>query len=464
MTINLFKQLNYIYCKLLIIFFSIPGFSCKNIQEQTHVSIPVFSKDIAPIIYKNCTPCHRPGSGAPFNLVNYEDVKRHLHTLQLSINERLMPPWPADTSYSRFKDEKVMTQNEINLFNKWVENGAPIGEKAAIPKPPTNYNQSIFGKPDMVVSMDTFFIPGNNKDNFIMLKIPYELPADTFIKAIEIIPGNKKLVHHINAHLVQYEIQSKKNFNSGVEFVDTEIHDKANAYKLLSLQNDDGTYPLLTPSVSNYLPGVETAFYPDNIGGYSVKRKGVILLDNIHYGPSPVDTYDVSSFNIFFNPEPPKRPVKEMILGTSGISPVVPPLIIPPNQRKTFTTSFVVPQTISLLTINPHMHLLGVSFLAYVILPNGDTIPLIRIPKWDFRWQYFYTFQSILKISAGSKIVAEGIYDNTENNPLNPYHPPQIISEREGSMRTTDEMFQLICTYIPYQDGDEKINLETKKK
>ena len=105
-----------------------------------------------------------------------------------------------------------------------------------------------------------------------------------------------------------------------------------------------------------------------------------------------------------------------------------------------------------------------ISFLSYVLLPKGDTIHLIRILKWDFRWQYFYTFRKILKIPAGSVIWVEGTYDNTENNPLNPFHPTRTVSEREGSMRTTDEMFQLICTYLPYQPGDEKIDLNTKEK
>ena len=437
--------------------------SCNNTGQIIINDIPVFSNEIAPIIYKNCSPCHRPGSGAPFDLITYQDVKKHLHTIQLCINEKLMPPWPADTNYSHFRDEKVLTKNELLLLNKWIDNGAPIGNVSIIPKPPEFYNHSMFGKPDLVLKMrQAFLIKGDNKDNFIMLKIPYELLKDTFIRGIEIVPGNKKLVHHINAHLIQYEPGAKKNISSGVPFVDTEKKDKQQAFELLDLKNDDGTYPLLTPSVTNYLPGVEASFYPENIGGYKMKKSGAILLDNIHYGPSPIDTTDETSFNIYFSPLPPKRPVKEFILGTSGISKIEPPLVVPADSIKKFTTSYMVPEDISLLTINPHMHLLGSSFLAYVLLPDGDTLPLIRIPKWDFRWQYFYTFKKIIKIPAMSIIHVEGIYDNTENNPLNPFQPPRIISEREGSMRTTDEMFQLICTYIPYKNGDENISLETK--
>jgi hypothetical protein len=121
-----------------------------------------------------------------------------------------------------------------------------------------------------------------------------------------------------------------------------------------------------------------------------------------------------------------------------------------------------VPEDISIVTINPHMHLLGKSFLAYAVTPSGDTIRIINIPRWDFRWQYFYTYKKILKIPAGSTMIAIGTYDNTENNPLNPFHPPQLVSERDGSMRTTDEMFQLIVTWMPYQNGDELISLENK--
>ncbi len=439
--------------------------SCNNRKIESEKDQPVFSKDISAVVYKHCTPCHRPGSGAPFDLITYDDVKKHLHTVQVVINERLMPPWPADTSYSHFRDEKVMKQEEIDLINHWIETGAPLGNPDEIPPPPVFINGSNFGKPDMVIRMRSpFKIIGDNRDNFIMLKIPFELPRDTFIRAIEIIPGNKKLVHHINAHLVQYEEGKKKDNYSGRPFIDTEKHDKRSSFDLLDLENDDGTYPTLTPSVTNYLPGVETSFYPEGIGGYRVKKQCALLLDNIHYGPSAVDTSDQTSFNIFFSPVPPKRPTGEFILGTSGISPVEPPLVIPAGSVKSFVTRYQVPEDISLITINPHMHLLGVSFQAFCVKTDGDTIPLIHIPKWDFRWQYFYTFQKMIKIPAGSVIVALGKYDNTENNPLNPYHPPRVISEREGSMRTTDEMFQLICTFIPYKPGDENISLELKKQ
>jgi hypothetical protein len=125
-----------------------------------------------------------------------------------------------------------------------------------------------------------------------------------------------------------------------------------------------------------------------------------------------------------------------------------------------FVTRAVIHNDISLVTINPHMHLLGKSFLAYAVTSAGDTIPLVKIRKWDFRWQYFYTFKKMLRIPAGSTIVAEGWFDNTRNNPNNPFSPPREITGLGGSMRTTDEMFQLILTFLPYEAGDENISLE----
>lgn len=430
-------------------------------QEQS----VTFSKHIAPILFKNCSPCHRPGSAGTFDLLTFEQVRQKALTIEAVIKSGLMPPWPADPTYQRYRDEKVLTEEEIGLFSQWLASGCPPGNLSEATPIPDFPDHSFFGKPDTAITMkNSFFISGDNRDQFIMMKIPFELNSDTFIRGIEIIPGNRKLVHHINAHLLQYEEGKKKNIFSGLPFINTEEMDKQSAYKLLSLPNDDGSYPMLTPNITNYLPGVESSFYPEGIGGYRVRKQNVLLLDNIHYGPSPVDTSDSTTFNIFFSSIPPKRPAFEFILGTSGISPVIPPLVIEPGVVKKFYTSFVVPQNLSVLTVNPHMHLLGKSFLAYAVKPNGDTIPLVRIKKWDFRWQYFYTFTNMIPMPEGTTIYAEGEFDNTTNNPLNPFNPPQKISDREGSMRTTDEMFQLIVTYTLYHPGDEKVSLELNSK
>jgi hypothetical protein len=163
-----------------------------------------------------------------------------------------------------------------------------------------------------------------------------------------------------------------------------------------------------------------------------------------HYGPSSVPATDRSYFNVFFDTAPPRRPTYTLLLGTLGRSPVVPPLVVPPNTVQTFRTQFTLPDDISVLTINPHMHLLGRSFLAYAVPPTGGTIPLVRIKRWDFRWQYFYTYEKMLHLPKGTTVF---------------FSPPREVREQGGSMRSTDEMFQCILTIMPYQPGDEQIRL-----
>ncbi|HEX8517656.1 MAG TPA: cytochrome c [Bacteroidia bacterium] len=437
--------------------------SCGNGKSERNIT---FSEDIAPIIYKNCTSCHREGEAAPFVLYDYKDVLSRAKLIKFVTATRFMPPWPADAEYTHFIDEKVLTEDEIAMIGKWVEEGCRQGDPAKMPSMPLFPRGSQLGKPDLVIKLrDVFKIPGDGKDRFMLMRVPYELPKDQFIKTIEVVPGNRKLVHHVNAQLLSYPPDKRKNVMEGNVAVDiNDYPNKLEAYKALGLPNDDGTFPMLTQSVTNYLPGVTPPVYPEGIGGFKMARKGAIFLKDIHYGPSRADTTDQTAFNVFFSDVPPRRPTLEFQMGTYGVSPVVPQLIVPADTVMKFTSDYVVPVDISILTVNPHMHLIGKNFLAYAVTLQKDTIPLIRINKWDFRWQYFYTYKKMLKIPAGSRIHVEAVYDNTRRNPNNPFSPPRTISEREGSMRTSDEMLQFIVTYLPYQKGDENISLEKEKK
>jgi len=447
------KIKNYIYLLITIVLSS-----CGAEPQQI-----TFSEHIAPIIYKNCSSCHRPGEAGPFSLLTYQDAKSRSALMKFVTKTRFMPPWPADASYTHFVDEKVLTQDEIDLIVRWVDEGCAIGDSSKIPPIPIFPKGSQLGTPDFVIKFrDVYKIKGNNQDQFLLMRIPYEIPEDKFISVIEVIPDNRKLLHHINAQLLSYEFEKKKDVFPGRVFVNLDsFPDKLIAYKELGLANDDGlTFPMLTQSVTNYLPGVTPPLYPDGIGGFKMTRKGALFLKDIHYGPSRVDTTDETFFNVFFAKQPSKRPTQEFQMGTFGISPTVPELIIPPNEIKTFTSTYQVPFDISILTVNPHMHLLGKTFWAYAVSLKGDTIPLIKINKWDFRWQYFYTFKKMVKIPKGATIHTVGVFDNTRENPNNPFSPPQLVSEREGSMRTSDEMFQFIVTYLPYMNGDENISLD----
>lgn len=421
-----------------------------------------YTEHIAPLMYKNCTGCHREGGGAHFNLVNYADAKKYGAASAFVMRERMMPPWPADPHYTEFVGQKVVSERDIRLVEKWVQDGMKEGPADKMPKLPDFPKGSLIGTPDLRIPVQPYLLPANSSDKFLLVKIPFELPADTYASVVEFMPGNGGVVHHVNGDMVKYDFDKKKTVYVGENIADM-IEDSTIkiAFEKLGLPNDDGSYPTLQKSVVNYLPGTYGQRYPEGLGGYKLPRKGAFLLNDLHYGfTKDKAVWDSSYINIFFSKLPPNRPVKEFQLGTIGVSPVLPDLVLQPNTVKNVYSKYTIPEDISVLTINPHMHLIGKSFKAYALKPDGDTIRLISIPKWDFNWQYFYTFKKLVKIPKGSTIVAEGVYDNTKNNMNNPFSPPRLVKDQNGSMRATDEMFQFIITYVPYKDGDENISLE----
>lgn len=423
-----------------------------------------YNEHIAQVLYQNCTECHRPDGIGHFNLLTYDDAKRYGSAMSFAVKERLMPPWPADPHYTEFVGQRIMSDYDIQLIEKWVEDGMPEGADVEKPSIPAYDSRSWVGEPDVRIPVTPVFLEANSFDKFLIVKVPFEIPEDTFASLIEFVPGNNNLVHHVNGDMVKYEYGMKENVHEG-ETVTNMVLDSTirQAYEKLGLPNDDGTYPILQKSVVNYLPGAYGQQYPEGVGGYSLSRKGAFLLNDLHYGfTSDTAVWDSSYINIFYSKAPPERPVQEFQMGTLGVSPVEPDLVLEPDSIEHVYSKLEIPEDISVLTVNPHMHLLGKSFKAYALTPDNDTIRLISIPRWDFHWQYFYTFKKMVKIPAGSTIVAEGVYDNTRRNLNNPFNPPRVVSDNEGSMRATDEMFQFIVTYVMYKEGDENVSLEVK--
>jgi Copper type II ascorbate-dependent monooxygenase, C-terminal domain len=421
---------------------------------------PTFSKDIAPIIYKHCTPCHRPNQIGHFSLMTYADVQSQATTILYTITNRLMPPWPADVHYSRFANEMVMTDAEIELMSNWINNKCPIGDSNQVPKVPSYQSLSFLGTPDLSIPIKPNLIKGNFTDQFLLIKVPFTLPQNAYAHTIEFVPGNTKVVHHVNADLVRYDDAKKANVFDG-NWVHDGVNDSTvrNAYKQMGMLHDDGSYPVLHRNAMNYLPGVIAQRYPDGIGDIALGKKNAFLLSDMHYGPYWENTWDSSSINIYFSKTPPSRTVEEFQLGTLGVSPVVPNLQLQPNKITTVHSQYSLPKAISIITLNPHMHLLGQSFWAFAVAASGDTIPLIKIPRWDFNWQNYYKPHKPIVLQQGTTIYAVGVYDNTEANPFNPNKPPKLVTDKDGSMRTTDEMFQFIVSYMEYMKGDEELEL-----
>lgn len=454
-------------------FFFLPALlllsSCNDEGKEKPVQKnPTWSGEIAAIVYTNCTPCHRPGQSGSFDLLGYADAAKRSKLIRFVTGNGYMPPWPADPAYSHFIGERVLNPEQIALIRTWVDQGAPRGDSLLEPSKPEFYEGSYFGKPDVVIPVQhAVQLRGNGSDAFLIMKFPYRIDKDTIVDFVEFVPDQRKLVHHVNGHLVSYDATRRFDYFNGSHVHSDTRAQLVEVYRSMHIPYTDGLqpqFPTLTPNTVYYLPGYIPPAYPKEMGGYRFRKNGLFLLNNIHFGPSAKDVKDSSHINVFFRKTPIERPITETQLGTFGISPIEPELVIPANELKTFRTQTTLQKPISVLSINPHMHLIGKSFLAYALKPNGDTVPLIRIKKWDFRWQYYYTFKHPVVLEAGTTIRVEGVYDNTNANPNNPFHPPRTITQGNGveSMKTSEEMFQFIFTYVPYKSGDEKIDLERR--
>ena len=418
-----------------------------------------YYEDIAPIFNEKCLSCHRTGGYGPFPLDTYEDVAKRAQFVGYVTQQRIMPPWKADTEYRSFAHEKYLSDAEIGTIQEWIAQGTKKGkEKHAPTKPDFEAASRLLGEPDLVLSMkNAFHIPGNNEHTFIAYAIPYELPADTFVKAIEFVPGNRQLVHHNSYQFMAIHpdipIESIPEYfvfdEDSVNAID-DVHD----YGFFNLYGPNDEAPVEVFH-NGWLPGASPQTYPKRTG-FFLPKKGILLIRNLHYSPTPVPESDLSKFYLFFADEPIKRKVSFAAFKPTGID-YSQEHIINANTLDTFEMNIRLGADVSVLYINPHMHELGSTFISYAITPGKDTIPLIHIPHWDFNWQEFYQYKQPLYLPKGSVVYARGTFDNTAANPNNPFFPPRDIYFERGSMTETEEMLRLVFIFLPYRKGDENL-------
>ncbi len=255
---------------------------------------------------------------------------------------------------------------------------------------------------------------------------------DISMSAIEFHPGNREAVHH--AIITYIPDGTADNLDS---------QDPSYGYECY------GGFGLstVTDLIGGYAPGLSVVEYPEGIGRTIPASSDIIV--QVHYAPLMHDAEDLSSINLFFKDEAIEREINQEIIDYWTF-------YLPPDQETTITRTFYIDETVSMVNILPHCHLLGKSWEIYATTLANEIIPIIRINQWDFDWQSFYYPEYLLKIPAGSTITATCIYDNTSNNPDNPNDPPALVFPGQG---TTDEMFFIPIEFIPYQAGDENIYL-----
>ncbi|MFZ6011343.1 MAG: c-type cytochrome [Bacteroidota bacterium] len=411
-----------------------------------------FYDDIQSLIHQSCASCHRPGGGAPFSLITYDDVNKRADFIRDVITSRYMPPWRPNDHYTTFANKRSLSDQEINKITAWIDAGTPKGkvktqaEKELLKKisDGTTYGRS----PDLTLKMKyPYKVKGDRVERFMVFKIPFELAAAENVEAIEFTTNNKKIIHHANfaIHPVEdtkidlYKTADSINLNTS-----RHLYDQWLPYK------KEMTY------YGGWIPGTSYESYPENMGWVMPKR-GVILL-TIHFSPSSKEEESINGVNFFFKKSPITRKVKVISLGSGGIGEddIFPPLLLFANQVQTHHLRIAnAREDITVLYVWPHMHYLGKEFKAFA-LHESDTIPLVHIPAWDFRWQEIYRYKKPVVLKKGDIVNVFGTYDNTENNPLNPNRPPKFV-ESSDDMRSDQEMLTMLLVYVVYEPGDEKL-------
>ena len=399
-----------------------------------------FYDHIEPIVHTHCTPCHQPGKAGPFSLITYADVAKRAKFIGKVTQSRYMPPWQADRTFRSFANERGLSETEIETIQQWIGGGMAEGKPrrklapvAAGPNPPR--------PPDLSFTMTSAYaIPGDNSEQFRFFNVPTNLPEDTYVEAIEFVPGNPRRVHHSR---VMADTTNDIRAMDGMSETDPNVRQFQ-------------TKPLADEFLYGWVPGNFPVFFPPGTAKKLYANTDLIL--NIHYAPSALPQTDRSTVNLYFAKGPVEREVQTLTLTENHVSNQ--PFYLPANTRPTFyMSSGVLPAAISLISIMPHMHTLGQRFKAFAIVPGGEVVNLIKIDRWDFRWQTTYQFQSLVQLPKGSVILAEATYDNTADNPENPSRPPRNVTY---GWNTTDEMMNLVMYYVPYQAGDEKVKLGPK--
>ncbi|MBA4851169.1 hypothetical protein [Emticicia sp. BO119] len=410
----------------LLLFLSVPVALAQSPGEIN------FYDHIAPIIHKNCTPCHQPDKSAPFSLITYEDVSKRARFIRKVTQSRYMPPFPADRSFQSYLNERSLTVGEIATIQLWIEGGMKEGTKKKELIEEINF-QAYETRPDLVLKMQKpYLITGDNTEDFRFFSLPTNLSQDQYITSIEFAAGNKKLVHHSRLMV------DTTNQIRGIDGL-AETDPKVAEFQRIALKEE---------FLYGWVPGNDRIYFPQGTGVKLNAHSDFIL--NMHYAPSPVRSSDQSEIRLYFARDKVEREVKNFTLRENDISNK--PFIIKAGEKPTFYISKKIDKTVSLVSVLPHMHLIGKRFRAFVITPAGEVINLVKIDNWDFNWQMTYQFRKLLKVPAGSTFIVEATYDNSAENPENPFGPPRDITYGWG---TNDEMLNLVLYYLDYQEGDE---------
>ena len=418
-----------------------------------------FSEHVAPIVFANCTPCHRPGEAAPFSLMSYRDVRPLARAIAAATAARAMPPWKAGPSDYPFAGARHLSTAQIDTIQKWVAGGALEGDPSRTPPLPRFTEGWQLGPPDLTVSMEQAFeVPAHGPDVYRNFVLPLNLDRDTWIRAIEFRPSARAVVHHSLFFLDATGVSRERDGNDpqpgfpggmGGTRVTAAGRGRGALAGLLAgrAPNDD---PLVraTGSLGGWALGGRPLELPSGLAFFAAKGSDLVL--STHFHPSGKVEHEKSTVGLYFASSPPSQAFTTIQL--PPVFGVFEGLDIPPDEAHyTIKDSFVIPVDVRAFSVGAHAHYLGKQMQLTAALPDGTTKTLLRIDDWDFSWQERYRFADFVSLPKGTRLDAELSYDNSSANKRNPSRPPVRVTWGEES---SDEMGSIGLQVIAASPAD----------
>jgi hypothetical protein len=408
------------------------------------IAAPTFTRDVAPIFYKSCVSCHHPGEIAPMSLLDYKTARPWAKAIRDAVVRRKMPPWFADPRYGHFSNDPRLSENEIETIKAWADGGAAEGNPDDVPARPTFTEGWHFGKPDLAIDIGQDFLVPAGRDLYADFVVPTNLTEGVWIRAAQVLPGNRKLVHHVHVYVVTSEARAAAGSIGRSTPTLTDFMEVANG---LSKVRDDapviddacrggGGLPTMAGfeegSLATMLPGKGPDLY-DVFGDGSTAKyvpAGAKLRFQIHYAKVDRADTDRTSAGLYLAAKPPANPLKRVDVRNRFF---LIPAGAPQHEVK---RCYDAEQDRWLVAITPHMHYRGKDATYELENADGRREILLKVPVYNFEWQLQYRFKEPVFVKKGSRMVVTFHYDNSANNPANP-DPSKPV--RWGD-RSEDEM------------------------